>query len=151
MLLLTSIPHSGTLFFAGVLKPDQQAHFTSPEIKRFFKESTTVACAVRHPRLIWRSWFNRSKHKDGKPNAHWHNGWRTFRLLAKEYPDIYYLPIDHEDKGVYLDILASRLGRLFLPNWEKKENAYENGPLHDPPEIDMSIPFSIPIIQELYG
>ena len=63
--------------------------------------------------------------------------------------NVYWLPIDHDQRGERLKALGERLGRTFDPDWSirKNEGTESRGP---PPPVDLSAVYAIPVVKELY-
>lgn len=154
MLLLTSVPHSGTHFFSQLIGPDRVKHVGAPDIPDLLPRATTIACAIRQPESVWKSWWNRRENlneaRDG-PNDVWAWTWEQLDLIGRTYPHkIWYLPIDHETRIKRLRRLGKHLGVEYFPDWDRQVNSglRYRGP---EPRIDFAPIYKIPIIGELYG
>lgn len=158
-LLLTSVPHSGTNFFQRIVRPDYFFHVHEANSgisrRRWHAEhlfaAELVACVLRRPEAIWQSWWNR-----GRLNARdWRFAWMCFDRITRRRPDIWFLPIDTEDREARLSALAAQLARmkhkaLGRVDWSEKVNASDQG-RGPAPEIDMSGIYANPVIQRFYG
>lgn len=145
---LTSVPHSGTRFFNRLLQIGTIVHFTSGSLDKFMQEADVVACAIRRPEDVWQSWHHRGKSQESQ-REYWHRSWaRLAEWSAKRF--LYFLPIDHPSRDRRLRALTDVLDIPVLANWNHTIGRHDVDRGKAPP-IDLSFPYSIPIIQELYG
>lgn len=154
-LLLTSVMHSGTRFFQEAIKPSHVNHLhQDTAIGKVIGRAGVVACAIRKPELVLRSWYKRRTGRIntfGDPSVAWEKSWHGLRDFSRQYADKwFFLPIDHCDRQIWLDRLADRLGREIAPDWDNVVGA-SGGSASIPRRIKVDWIYEIPIVRELYG
>lgn len=155
-ILITSVPHSGTQFFHRLIKPTAFTHVSDKSrIFSLLDECPVVLIAIRHPQLVWESWWHRREGlNDDKtgPGLSWYETWKYFKKVIdyENRKETFFLPIDHPSRDERLKLVSERLGKPFIPNWDERVNQ-RNRDRGEPPPIDLTEILEIPIMRELYA
>ena len=151
MLLLTSVPHSGTRFFQGVIGPDHVCHVHAPEIDLRLSEADIIALAVRRPEDVWQSFWNRGEGLTidfRRPGSGWLLPWRRLHAIDAYYK-LHPLPVDLPDRQDYLDALAEITQQRYKTDWSSVGASTRKS--EPAPPCDFDWIYEIPIINRLYG
>lgn len=147
MIKLRTIQHTGTQFFKQLFR----AHGVSFNHKHLGRDDMPdhpgdiTVCTVRDPKTCYISTKSR-----GRYDQCFHKGYQELNELWEQQSDkIFFIPIDQHDKAQQiLNKLSDTIGIKLSTDWEPISSRRHKTNIE---LIDLSIEYSLPVIEAFYG
>jgi hypothetical protein len=148
-LIVASVPHSGSRFVSELLRVPFWHVYQGESLERIF-EHEVIVVPLRHPLAVAQSWKNRGKpivsHPKHEPMVAM---WRTLiDVIAPRKP--FYVPVDSDQREVYLAKLGKALRRRLKTDWKFKSDGYLMTPLNDEDEAAVKSLLADPFFEQFY-
>ncbi len=109
---LTEDKRSDKVLWFGHCEPGRNL----PLIGEHMESDGPLILTMRNPVEVWKSWRKRNK----PPDNTFRQMWSALFSLKETFPDSFWLPMDTEDRDVYLDMIEERLGEPVNRDWTRK-------------------------------
>jgi hypothetical protein len=147
--IIASVPHSGSRFVSALLGVPFWHVYQGESLEKILGHDVIVV-PLRHPMKVAQSWKNRGKpivsHPKHEPMIAM---WRTLiDVIAPLEP--LYVPVDSENRDVYLAKLGKATKRRLKTDWRGKSDGYLLTPLNDEDEAAVRTLLADPFFEQFY-
>lgn len=120
--LITSVPHTGTVFLRDVLYCNyfHCDDLTPAQFDNHFQDKVIVS-PLRDPRAVYCSWIKRENTLLGINRNRFIKNWKRLREIDEKY-DVHYIPVDRPERVSQLQALEDKLDRELKTDWEPKNS-----------------------------
>ena len=146
---ILSVPHTGTRFLKDLLKAPHN-HVTQANVKERIRAKPIVCVPLRDPRKVWESWVTRHNSGTHSPDELYFEYERNWRLLEgyDKLKHMYYLPVDHKDRELYLELMARVTNKDLVTHWDPVGHEEPNKAI---PNVDLSEIYSLAVVKRFYA
>ena len=132
----------------------EHRHIEPAQIKilqHWLNEAEHVVVPIRHPVKVAESWKLRNYDLAALDEQ-----WRTLVDVVAPHDPIY-LPVDHPDRNLYLDVLNERMGLDLQTDWKPVGGRLPHEILNEEPlteDEQKQVEYwsvNVPMVQEIYG
>lgn len=142
-LRIHSVPSTGTHFLSELLK----AHGFDNEFWHFKDVDPLmpgqVFAPIRRPEDVYVTWYGRH-HGD---SFNWLLSWQAFNQAFEHNPQLFILPVDTDDRDIYLHWLSAILHTELATDWTPV-NCSQRVQVDVP---DLSDVYALPVVRKFYG
>jgi len=136
-----SVQHTGSRFIKSILLNHGWGFVDIKHYqKQYFTDQLCIS-PIRNPRDAYISWQSRGRCED------FYQAWFNFNETYLNNKDLWIVPVDTHDRGLYLNALSDRLEVDLKTNWKPVGCGQRNKVEY----INLSAIYNLPVVKEFYS